>query len=99
MTFHLHADLEFNYDCSSASITPRRSRKLRTQSHESLLEQLDEGYWAADFNAAGAELARLPPQFDQATVEAALSDRISCLEVCVGAWRSFAFKCCLNAAY
>ncbi len=49
-----------------------RSRKLRTQSHESLLEQLDEGYWAADFNAAGAELARLPPQFDQATVEAAL---------------------------
>ena len=57
-----------------------RSRRLRTQSHESLLEQLDERYWGEVFDAAGAELAQLPPNFDQSMVEDALSNRISCLE-------------------
>jgi hypothetical protein len=65
---------------SDGGVLGCRSRRLRTRSHESLLEQLDERYWGEGFDAAGAELTRLPPHFDQATVEDALNNRISCLE-------------------
>lgn len=58
-----------------------RERVRRTEEQENQLQNLDPGYWEEGFNAAEAELAVLPSQFDELILERALENRSKCLEV------------------
>ena len=58
-----------------------REKLRRKEEQEDLLEALDPGYWEEGFDAAAAELAALPTNFDEALLEVELEGRTWCLEV------------------
>lgn len=67
--------------CKVSCMSPFRERVRRTEEQEKQLQNLDPGYWEEGFNAAEAELAALPAQFDELILERALENRSKCLEV------------------
>ena len=79
-------------------MSPCRERVRRKAEQENQLGALDPGYWKEGFNAAGAELAALPTQFDEHMLEKALEDRSRCLEVINSSPRIDCTGGCMHAA-
>ena len=71
----------FGYHATHGRSALCRSRRRRTEEQKNQLAALNAGYWEEDFDATAVEVAALPAQFEEPTLEAELANRIWCLEV------------------